>query len=356
MTKSVWIGRDLSQKILNGEYVDRIPSVFDLAKTYGVNFKTVSKAFAGLADLGVVECTSGRGTFVTHGGREVLLSRVERHPGEKLVAVFMPSGADVYGLLYKSMVSLINRHDRLPVIVEGLKEDALHDVLRLKPAAIVVNRGWNMFPYAMLKKREKDVGRIVFLHRAESDLHFDADYVLSDHTYGAYIATRHLLDLGRRRILYMGCISRHPAMIYRFTAHYALVQGYRLAPEESGLAGSEMFHFETEDRDGNRRRLKAILDDPAKRPTAIFADGDARLVDNYDLIREAGLRVPDDLALVGYYNLEQARQFEVPLTSVSIREEELARIAARRILDVNGPRERITVKPELIVRESCGRR
>ena len=356
VTKSVWIERDLSRKILNGEYTDRIPSVFDLAKTYGVNFKTVNKTFAALVNMGVLESTPGRGTFVVHGGREVLLSRVERHPGEKLVAVFMSLAADLYGPMYRSMVGLINGHDRFPVMVEGTGEDSLRDILRLKPAAIVVDRGWNTFPYAMLKEREKDAGRIVFLHTMESDIHFDADYVLSDPMYGAYIATRHLVNLGHSRILYLGCISSHPAMIYRFTVHYALVQGYRLALEESGLVGREMFHFETEDRNGTRKRLRELLDDPAKRPTAIFADADFRLIDNYDVIREAGLNVPGDLALVGYYNVERGAHFEVPLTSVSIKEQEMAAIAARKIVDANGARERITVKPELIVRESCGGR
>ncbi|MCG2660790.1 MAG: substrate-binding domain-containing protein, partial [Kiritimatiellae bacterium] len=173
--------------------------------------------------------------------------------------------------------------------------------------------------------------------------------------YGAYIATRHLLDLGHRKILYLDHASAHPVMIYRFTVHHALIQGYRLALQEAGIAENEMFHFETLDPSQDRKRLQELLSDQSKRPTAIFG-ADCRLLDNYDVIRETGLSVPNDLALVGYYNLERGAHFEVPLTSVSIKEKELARIAARKILDANGPRERITVKPELIVRESCGSR
>ena len=111
---------------------------------------------------------------------------------------------------------------------------------------------------------------------------------------------------------------------------------------------------ETADAQDNRRRLRALLDNPATRPTAIFALGDFRLVVARQVIEAAGSKVPKDLALVGFYNTPHSEHFTVPLTSVSIREDELARLSAERIVARDGQRERIWVKPTLVVRESCG--
>ena len=143
-------------------------------------------------------------------------------------------------------------------------------------------------------------------------------------------------------------------MVYRHTVACRVAQGYRLAIEEANLLSFETCLRQTWDVSANAKAIRAVLADPATRPTAIFALGDFRLVLAHEVIRELGLKVPDDLALVGYYNNMIAEHFEVPLTSVSIREDELARIAAERIVSGNGHRESILVKPTLIVRKSCG--
>ncbi len=364
MSKVLQIDRDVRSKIIRAEYVDRIPSAAALAQEYAVNFKTVNKAFANLVEEGLLACAPGRGTYVCPGARERLLADSKSHVGNRLVAVFMPQGPDLYGPLYNALARVLNEHDKFPMMIENAGRQALLDVLRLNPAAIVVDLpvkdacgGREEFPYELLKEHIGDVPRVVFLHRMESEIEFDADYVLCDHSHGTYTATRHLLGLGHRRILFL-THPHHlnvPPLIYRRTVPCAMRQGYQLAMEEAGSA-EQYFFYDALHVEESRDRFAALLADPARRPTAILSDTDARMFQFRDLIRAAGLRVPQDLALMGFYDLEGGAHFDPPLTSVSIREDELATLAAGRILSDDPHHERILLTPKLIVRHSCGAR
>jgi DNA-binding LacI/PurR family transcriptional regulator len=353
-TKAQAIADHLLGRVGSKEFTDRMPPLTALASEYGVNFKTVNRAFAILAEVGVVESTRGRGTMILPGAAQIAEGQAAPQTSQKLVAVFMPPNTDLYQNLYNTLVQGINEADHFPIMLHKMDEESLREILNLNPAAIVVDRGWDEFPYALLKERRADVGRVLFLHRYESPLDFDADYVLSDTIHGAYTATRHLAELGHRRILLQININNQPAMDYRHTVHHATVQGYRLALEEAGLAGQEMFHFETPDSAENASRLRDILSGP-DRPTAIFADGDFRLVEAMPVIASLGLKVPDDLALVGRYNTHHATDSDPALTSVCIREDELAQAAAKRLME-GGSEQRILMKPKLIIRKSCGGR
>ncbi len=347
------VAEDLRDRIRRSVYTERLPVVAALAEEYGVALNTANRAIAALVSEGILESTPGRGTFVRPGAVDILASQAPPQVGDKLVAFFMPSDAHVYSELYTPMFHVLSENDKYPVLVEEMSEAALDDVLRMKPAAIVVDRERDHFPFAMLKERAHEAGRIVFLQRMESELSFDADYVLSDRTHGAYIATRHLLELGHRRILLLSHLPDDfkDASVYRHSAHYAFAQGYRLALQEADLLEAEVYHLEPQDKTESRKQLMAILSEKT-RPTAILSNMDARIISNLDCIRKVGLKVPDDLALVGYFNTPHARG-EFPLTSVSIQESEMAAIAAKKIIE-GGPHERIMVKPKLIVRESSG--
>jgi len=98
----------------------------------------------------------------------------------------------------------------------------------------------------------------------------------------------------------------------------------------------------------------------SQRPTAIFAANDTLALGAYDAIIKAGLRVPEDIALVGYADLERATQIEVPLTTVSQPGHEMGKAACERLIEkIKNPKDnktkKIVFKTKLIIRKSCGR-
>ncbi|MER7690719.1 LacI family DNA-binding transcriptional regulator [Streptomyces sp. NPDC097610] len=145
--------------------------------------------------------------------------------------------------------------------------------------------------------------------------------------HGGLAATRHLVDLGHRRI---GAISGPSRMM----CSRARVDGYRAALETAGLpVDPELirvgnFHHE----DGYRLGLD-LLRRP-DRPTAVFTGNDLQALGLYEAARELGLRIPEDLSVVGFDDLPVARWVGPPLTTVRQPLTEMAEAAAKLVLEL----------------------
>ena len=347
---------DIAEKIHSSYYVDKLPPVRTLASEYQVSVKTANRAVALLVSKGMLESRPGRGTSISLRGRDIATKMKKSEHSEKLVMFFIPSSSGhFFGDLYAHTTSLLNDSEYFPMVISsGEQEAMLARALReLRPAAIVINRGWWEFPYDKLSEAAARGIRIIFQMRSEYEHPLQADYVLSDTTYGGYIATKHLIKQGHRNILHL--TFRHsptpPPMSYRYTEQYHMIQGYRMALDEAGLSENEMISYETGDEVENSREFRRIMSDP-QRPTAVFAESDYRILNHYETIKELGLSVPGDLALVGYFNTPHCRFCEVPMTSVSINVEELAKRTVECVTSENSLPQRFSIKPELVVRKS----
>lgn len=166
---------------------------------------------------------------------------------------------------------------------------------------------------------------------------------------GGISATEHLLSLGHRRI---GLIAGPP----RLLCSRARLDGYRSALESAGLAAEPElivegdFYHESGFVAG--KQLLALPDPP----TAIFASSDQMALGLYEAIRQAGLRVADDVSVVGFDDLPETRWSSPPLTSVRQPLAEMGGLAARTALRlVRGEpiaSPRVELATELIVRHS----
>ncbi len=166
---------------------------------------------------------------------------------------------------------------------------------------------------------------------------------------GGLAATRHLLELGHRRI---GVISGPEGMM----CSRARVDGYRAALEtagvafEPGLVRAGDFHHEA----GYRAGLQLLR--LPERPTAVFTGNDLQALGLYEAARELGLRIPDELSVVGFDDLPLARWVGPPLTTVRQPLIEMAETAARLVLDLANGRPvaspRIDLATSLVERGS----
>jgi LacI family transcriptional regulator len=163
---------------------------------------------------------------------------------------------------------------------------------------------------------------------------------------GGLTATRHLLELGHRRV---GMIGGPREML----CSRARVDGYRAALETAGVpVDPELirhgdFHVEKAYEEG--RKLLALSD----RPTAIFAGSDLQAFGLYEAARVLGLQVPRHLSVIGFDDLPMARWAWPPLTTIRQPLTEMAAAAARLVLGQGGE-ERIELATSLVVRQSTG--
>ncbi|MBI4580952.1 MAG: LacI family DNA-binding transcriptional regulator [Planctomycetes bacterium] len=195
------------------------------------------------------------------------------------------------------------------------------------------------------------VNRIPLVLRGGPELLLGVDNVTLDLERAGHLATRHLLDLGHTHI---GILNSKFAM-----GHLpGRIVGYQKAHQEKGLPVHPAYQIDCGHRleDGYR----AIGELLARQPqiTALFCHNDYLALAAFRVAREMNRRVPHDLAVVGLDDIELGQYCEVPLTTVShmkVQEAEtLVDLLCDRIETPDHPPRRVVLKPELVVRESCG--
>ena len=164
---------------------------------------------------------------------------------------------------------------------------------------------------------------------------------------GGLAATEHLLELGHRRI---GTITGSPAVL----CSQARLDGYRAALERAGipldaaLVRPGDFHYESALAAASQLLR---LPDP---PTAIFAASDVQAMGVYEAARQHGLRLPEDLSVVGFDDVPMAQWVPPPLTTLRQPLAEMATLATRTLLegDSMGFQNRVELATTLVVRSS----
>jgi len=175
--------------------------------------------------------------------------------------------------------------------------------------------------------------------------------VVTDNINGAYEAVTHLIKLGYKRIYFLGETQNDLSFSERF-------EGYKSALKEYGLNCNERLVQRDIINPGEECiSLKKLLDNPIL-PMAIFAANDGRATEAMRIIKEKKLKIPQDIAIVGFDDEKYAPYTDLPLTTVRVFKREMGRVAGRRLMkiikDKNNPPIKNIMSTQLIVRESCG--
>ena len=166
---------------------------------------------------------------------------------------------------------------------------------------------------------------------------------------GGLTATKYLIDLGHRRI---GIITGPPELL----CSRARLDGYRAALERAGLSVDNEIVKPGDFRVRTGYEQAKVLFGLDARPTAIFAGNDLSALGVLRAAREAGLRVPEDLSVVGFDDIPLSAWSTPPLTTVHQPLTEMAAVAVRTLLESTGSdgtlRHRVELATDLVVRES----
>jgi DNA-binding LacI/PurR family transcriptional regulator len=170
---------------------------------------------------------------------------------------------------------------------------------------------------------------------------------------GGAMAARHLIALGHRRIAHI--TDRR---------HYAQrpndrLQGYRRALREAGIAFEPAWLAEADNSfAGGREAMQALMRQAGEPPTAVFVYNDRMAIGALRALRSLGLRVPQDVAVVGFDGIALGEFVDPELTTVEHPHLESGRLAARMLLDMlegrAPPGNMQTLPMRLVVRRSCG--
>jgi DNA-binding LacI/PurR family transcriptional regulator len=176
--------------------------------------------------------------------------------------------------------------------------------------------------------------------------------VAMDNQQGAYLATKHLIELGHKDIAHL------PGALSLEVARQRLA-GYRQALKDFKLAKREWVMTPVNDLwDYGAGYLSTQqLLKRKKRPSAIFAAGDQMAIGVYRALAEEGLKIPEDMSVVGFDDIEAARYTTPPLTTVRQPLKDIASQAFGLLLELlngtkNSNNPQIILPPELILRSS----
>lgn len=177
----------------------------------------------------------------------------------------------------------------------------------------------------------------------------EADVVSSNNESGAYQATRHLLALGHQRVASITGPLRLQTARDRLAGFQRAVREYRVPADQVAVVEGD---FREE---GGYRAMRELLRRQPP-PTAVFAANDVMALGALAALEEAGLRVPEDVAVAGYDDIPYALRVRPKLTTVAQPKYEMGAAAAelllQRLTDPERPVQRVLLEPRLVVRES----
>jgi LacI family transcriptional regulator len=195
---------------------------------------------------------------------------------------------------------------------------------------------------------QKHIPLIFFDRKKEID---GVSSVTIDDFSGAYEATKHLINQGCKRIAHLS----NDRSLEIFKNRYL---GYKQAIIDHGLEFDESLVIETRSKVDQGRKTTKLLLDMANRPDAIFSSSDFTALGAIQEIKEYGLRIPEDICIVGFSNEPFTRFMELSITSIDQSPIEMGRIAAQVFLEEvnNGKKiksaKQVVLTPELIIRKS----
>jgi LacI family transcriptional regulator len=203
---------------------------------------------------------------------------------------------------------------------------------------------WNKQSAAEFLGTQADSLPIVYLGSFRDD---SSDWVSFNYDEGGRIAGRHLVERGYKRIAY---IAPHAFDIKKQEGRY---NGLHAVCREAGVAFSMIVTDGEENRRAGLRMATEIAAMPvAARPDALFCHNDVLAIGVYNGLVRAGLRIPEDIAVMGFDGIEEGRELPQVLTTVRTSTSELSNAAMRLLLDrLNSetprPPEQVVLHPVL---------
>ncbi|MBO4260425.1 LacI family DNA-binding transcriptional regulator, partial [Streptomyces griseorubiginosus] len=302
----------------------------DVAALAGVSSRTVSNVVNGYAP--VAESTRARVQQAVDelGYRPNVLARNLASGRSGQIAVVVPYLDTPY---FAELLQGIIRAARVRgynVLIDQTDGDAEHEKLFLsRGSQQLLFDGVIFSPLGLAQSdlTERDASLpLVVLGERVSDGSFD--HIGIDDVSASREATEHLLDLGRRRV---AAIGDQP---YRTgEAAQLRTRGYRLAHERAGLPVREEYVISTPrfNRSDGATAMAHLLD-LEEPPDAVFCYSDLVALGALHTLAARGLRVPEDVAIVGYDDIEDARYSNPPVTTISPDKQMIAETAVERLL------------------------
>lgn len=316
-----------------------LPSEVQYSLRYKVSRPTIRKAVDELVDAGIVNRVPGKG----------LLAGAPFYQPKKGNLLFLVPYIPDDGFFYNMVMGCVSTANTLGfdyrIVNSSSSIDRLAAVQKINLesySAAIMNAYDNEYDQQLLEYFQAKRFPLVLVDNPLEK--FDLPYVITDDYKGGYLAGKHLLERGHKKIIYITKNKNVHTVKTRET-------GFRKAFEEKGLTPGEEYFIRLNHDNDIIVRLKEF----SHEYTAICGYSDLPVIKAFYALAEQGIAVPDDVSLVGYGNFKYSEYLPVPLTTINIPVYEMGckatEMAAAMINRAKKP-EKLMLDVEMIIRSS----
>jgi LacI family transcriptional regulator, galactose operon repressor len=324
----------------------------DVAKLAGVGTMTVSRVLNGSAPVN--EGTKARvyQAIKKLNYQPNPVARSLRQAKSNSIGIIVPNFYDPFFSTCAHAISLVAKQHHYSVSVSTSDEDAGIEFTEANLMVLNHVEGLAVIPAAIGKscfdRPEFHSTHIVTLDRPIRGHRFNS--VLVENQQGSTEAVKHLIDHGHKRICCLGLSDK----LYTIRARH---EGYKKAMLQFNLTPDQYFGGVTEE--ATRVLIQKAMSG-RKKPTAFFVSNNFVMRHALHAFSKLNIRIPDDIALIGFDDLEMADIFVPAITVVRQPSHELGRVAAELLFarlehkEVSLSGQQIVMPVELVIRQSCG--
>jgi LacI family transcriptional regulator len=304
-------------------------TIKDIARELGISASTVSRALKGHPDISneTKKAVNELARRLKYKPNEIALSL--RHSRSNIIGVIVP---EVVHYFFSSVISGIddlayaNDYNVMVAQTNENYEREVHSTLGMlssRVAGLLVSISKNTRDYEHLINLQQNGIPVVFFDRVSNEI--EADKVVVDDFEGAYRAVEHLIKTGCRKIVHYAA-GQH-LLIGRNRQN-----GYLHALFKNGIPVDDNLIFKCDDYNEGLHITEKLIRS-GKKPDAIFAVNDMTAIGAMVAIKNMGLKVPDDVSVIGFTNGLISTMTDPPLSTVEQHGYEMGQIAVRLLLN-----------------------
>jgi len=322
---------------------DQVLSEPQLCKKYNISRITVGKAMSELANEGMLFREPGKGTFVekTKIDKEINIQILCDNSSSSPTSNPMYWFVSYY--ILQGVIAACEKFNCRPSFI-----DYRSGKISINKAKEVIFIGESL---ELIKEVKAKAHFMVISYYPRAEI--QCSNVIADWEKAAYDGVQHLLKLGHKKV---GLLDVEEAEHSEIKV-YARSCGYKKALEEKGIFSEQLVKECSNNEESINNAVFSLLNHK-DRPTAIFAVNDFRALGAIKAIQERGLRVPEDIAVVGYNDIPEASTSVPSLTTLHIPRYECGYESVRLLKQlIKGEKKEpqtIVLPGRLVIRESCG--
>jgi GntR family transcriptional regulator, arabinose operon transcriptional repressor len=353
---------NLRSRIDNGFLKEgqQLPPETELAREYSISRSSVRQGLNQLVKLGKIQKLSGKGTYVRTVNR--FRSVESMNSADKSISLIVPSIDDPFvAKIHSGIIQVIEKSNysltvRSSENTANLEAANLSQCIDHRSQGIILLPLWGLDNAAEVEKLHDQGVPLVLVDRSIPNLSIDC--VSTDNLRGAILAINYLVQMGHRRI---GMIRGVPnsANDDRYRGYCAALQKHEIPFDKSLVVQQEYHDHSHEPVTGGQHEMTMLIKQD-RPPTAVFAANDVLAFEAEQVAIKMGLKVPEDISIIGFDDLQHARLAAVPLTTIHQPAVEIGQTAAELLLEnikaltcgTTQKTQKIEFIPHLVVRQS----